>query len=460
MKLLAFGDLHIGAGYEHRQDALADTAAILDQIAALASERRADLILNAGDTFHRSKPTPAELHVFKRFCEALAALGIPMVAIGGNGMHDAPAGQRSALELFAGRWVEVSRVPEVVPIAGATVCTLPAASLSKLAAAQGGRQALEEQAAELLLRAARDLFASADTGAPRILLAHQMVSGASLPTGLSVEQVGSVVLPLEELEAIGFDAIVLGDLHAPQVLGEDQRAMYCGSPMCHDFGEADVEHGVYVLEFGDDVFEGYEYEFVPLADRRFATVDHDLTQDSSGERAASHAEGEGPTLAYTSEGGPDAQAEGMGARTLWPEDSRAEVSRLASGENAETSQDPIGLSPASPALDPTDALAAAIAASFPLTDTVARVRYRASEEQHRRVDHQALERLIADAGAHKLYGGIQWEPVREQQARAEGLDESLGPQDALALWLEAQSLNGAQGAALQALLGEWLEAEA
>ena len=61
---------------------------------------------------------------------------------------------------------------------------------------------------------------------------------------------------------------------------------------------------------------------------------------------------------------------------------------------------------------------------------------------------------------HKLYGGIQWLAVREQQARAEGLDESLGPQDALALWLEAQNMNGAQGAALQALLGEWLEAEA
>ena len=168
-----------------------------------------------------------------------------------------------------------------------------------------------------------------------------------------------------------------------------------------DFGESGDDHGCWILEFGDDRGAS-RTEFVPLADRRFVTVDVDLT---------------------------DGQSRLPAAATSGPE---------------ETDQSRRLLSPQ----------------QFPLTDAVVRVRYRATEEQHRRVDHAALERLIADAGAHKLYGGIQWEPVREQQARAEGLDESLGPLDALALWLEAQNMNGAQGAALQALLGEWLEAEA
>jgi hypothetical protein len=88
---------------------------------------------------------------------------------------------------------------------------------------------------------------------------------------------------------------------------------------------------------------------------------------------------------------------------------------------------------------------------------VVRVRYRASEEQHRRVDHAALQRLLADAGAHRVFGGIQWQPVRESRTRAEGMDETVEPLAALDLWLEAQSMNGSEGAALKALVAGYLE---
>jgi exonuclease SbcD len=276
VKILALSDTHIGAGYEHRKDALADTSAVLDQIADLAVERRVDLVLHAGDVFHRAKPAPAELHVFKHFCDRLAAPGIPMIAIGGNGLHEAPAGQKSALELFEGPLVRVSRTPEILNYAGVTVCTLPATSLGRLATEQrsGDRADLAEQAVDLLLASARDLFAQAPTDRPRILLAHQMVSGASLPNGLPLEALGAV-LPLWALEEIGYDALVLGDIHKPQDL--TSTIFYCGSPMTMDFGEAEVRHGCYILEVeGDAQASSTTTEFVPLSDRRFITVDVDL----------------------------------------------------------------------------------------------------------------------------------------------------------------------------------------
>jgi DNA repair protein SbcD/Mre11 len=394
MKLLAISDSHIGAGYDHRKDALADTDAIFAQVIALAVERGVDLVLHAGDVFHRAKPSPAELHVFKRFCDQLSEAGIPMVAIGGNGLHEAAPGQKSALELFESRLVRVSRTPEVITeFAGVAVCTLPAVPVSRLVAQRNGgsREESYQEAIDLLLRAAHDLFEAAPSDRPRILLAHQMVSGASLPTGLLVEQVGSVVLPLHELERIGFDAIVLGDLHKPQLL--NGRTFYCGSPMTMDFGEHDDEHGCWILDLDTIGTLHAPPEFVPLQGRRFITVEVDLTEEFQV-----------------------------------------------------------------PSLDDTDYIAAMIASKFPLTDAVIRIRYKATEEQHRRVDHAAFTRLLDDAGIHRLYGGIRWDPVRDTRARVEGFDESLDPMSAVDLWLAANTVDEPQAGALRALLGGYLGA--
>jgi hypothetical protein len=66
--------------------------------------------------------------------------------------------------------------------------------------------------------------------------------------------------------------------------------------------------------------------------------------------------------------------------------------------------------------------------------------------------------MLADAGAHKVFGGIQWLPMRETRARAEGLDESLNPLGAVDLWIIAQGLNGWEAASLRELTEAYLAA--
>jgi len=405
------------------------------------------------------------------------------VAIGGNGMHDAAPGQKSALELFESPMVRVSRTPELVTeFAGVTVCTLPAAALGYLAAAGNGgsRADLAERAVDLLLGCARQLYAEAPADRPRILLAHQMVSGASLPTGLPVEQVGSVVLPLWALEEQGWDAIVLGDIHKAQALAESEDdyhapIFYCGSPMTHDFGEADVPHGCWLLETSYDRDEqlSIRSSFQVLSGRRFVTVDVDLTQYSSVKGAASHTQEEGPRSPTPEIGTADDQEPGTRAPNPAPtremeasedvvgalEDSGlASMGHVAPARTqGSVSRSGLFASDASSVLDETDRIAAAIAEHLPLADAVVRVRYRATEQQHRRVDHAALQRLVMDAGAHRLYGGVAWEPVRETRTRAAGMDESLPPLAAVDLWLAANTVDDGQAAALRALLAGWLE---
>lgn len=405
-------DSHIGAGLEHRKDALTDTDAVLDQIIDRALEYRVDLLVHAGDLFHRNKPSPPELHVAKRFFDRLADEHIPSVLIHGNGSHSAALNIASAEELFASPWLIVSRRPEVISRnLGVSICTLPAVPMAQLVA-QGtaDRDEVYAQATDLLLRTARDLYDEAPADRPRILLAHWAVSGASLPTGLPVDQLGEIVLPLWALEEIGYDAIVLGHIHKAQELAEG--IFYCGSPMCIDFGEANEPHGVTLLDVSPDVRGGggEMTDFFALEDRRFVTIDCDLTEEP--------------------------------------------VSVMVSVENPR-GLDEI-LSSGKIDFDETDVIAGAIAAEFPLTDAIVRVRYRATEEHHRRIDHQALTRLLDDAGAHRVYGGIQWEPVRETRVRAAGVDvDTLSPMAALDLWIAATDVPEPAAGSLRAMLGGW-----
>lgn len=415
--LLCLSDTHIGAGQDHRRDALSDTAEMFAQVTRLAVERQVTAVLHAGDVFHRAKPSPAELLCFKHWLDQLALAGIPLVVVEGNGVHAAAPGHASALDLFAGPLVHVSRRPELIDVAGISVCTLPAANVSRLAAsADGGdRAGLYETAIDRLLASARNLYEQAPADRPRVLLAHQMVTGASLPTGFPVEQVGSMVLPLWALEEQDWDAVVLGDIHHAQVLGETLgingepllskmgMIFYCGSPMTMDFGEQNDRHGCWLLEIEDG---RTGLEFCGLAGRRFVTVDVDLTEEVS--------------------------------------EPSVEGSRLEAGGSL------------TPFQGDTGAITAALSHNFPLTDAVLRVRYTATEEQHRRIDHAALHRLLDDAGIHKLYGGLQWLPVRETRARVAGMDESLPPMAAVDLWLTENTVDEGQARGLRELLGGWL----
>lgn len=394
-RVLCTGDLHIGAGTDHRVDALADQELVLGQVSDLALDRGVDLVLIAGDVFHRPKPNPAELHVFARFAKALEALQVPAIAILGNAGHDQwGVDQPTALELFSSPWLTVSRTPELVKGPGdVAVCTLPSVPVHRLVAAEGGgdRAVVNQVAAELLVETARGLRSQAPEGWPSILLGHWSVTGAALPNGLPTDDLHEPVLSIAALEELGFTAIALGHIHRAQPLVE--TGFYVGSPGVQNFGEAGFEHGVWIVDLDADG----AWEFVELEDRRFVTVDVDLTE-----------------------------VDGRDTITM---------------------------------LDETDLIASACPFGDEAAGAVVRVRYRATEAQHRRVDQTALRTLVMDAGAHKLYQ-IAPDIIRESRARAEHVDETLGPLEAVSAWSTANHVDDAPAEALEGLTVELLGAAA
>jgi DNA repair exonuclease SbcCD nuclease subunit len=269
MRALAVGDLHAGAGSDLGRepgDRLREQERVWARALEIAREEECDVVLNAGDIFHRARPTPAEILAVERpLIEHREEGGPPVIGIIGN--HEVSGTSTESVPMalgMAGLWTlhtlpSARRAPN-----GTSVCFLPWAPVSRIVAAHDGgdRDDVNQLASEMLLTIARHLRSEVD--GPAILLTHFSISGSSLPNGLPVEQLREPVLELGELEALGFDAIVAGHIHSPQEFRDG--VFYVGSPLPMNFGEAGTEHGVWILDLPGGA------RFVPIESRRLVTL--------------------------------------------------------------------------------------------------------------------------------------------------------------------------------------------
>ena len=89
-----------------------------------------------------------------------------------------------------------------------------------------------------------------------------------------------------------------------------------------------------------------------------------------------------------------------------------------------------------------------------LRDAVVRVKYTATEEQARRIDHGHIRRALLEAGAAKVV--IRPTVEREVRARVAEMAHDVDEASALELWLESQGINGTQADALRSAHAEYL----
>jgi exonuclease SbcD len=287
-RFLAIADLHLGKGGGYGREPgerLQEQETVWERALAIGAERACDAVLFAGDIFEGPLPTPEHYAAFAR---PLRETHLPIVAISGNGRHDAAMRDTNAVELLDliadHDRLRVHTRPAVTYVNDVAIACLPWAPVVRLVASQNGgdRDDVNMLAAEMLIAVARELRASLD--GPCVLLTHFSISGATLPGGMTSDQLREPVLPLADLEQLGFDAVVAGHLHPPQPLGSlapDDELMpifYCGSPLPLDFGEGATDHGVWILEIGADHYP--RTEFVPIGSRRFVTIDGRTDDDT------------------------------------------------------------------------------------------------------------------------------------------------------------------------------------
>lgn len=384
MKILALADLHMGAGAAYADDRLADQTKVLEQTAQIAYDQDVGLVLIAGDVFHRPRPTPATLLAFRKFADALAALEIPTVAITGNAAHDIETGDRPcALDLFESPWFRVSRRPELITsIPGVSIATLPSVPVSRLVARSEsvGRELIFDQAAEALLAVAYELRAQAD-------YEPSLPSGGRPATILIGHwSVSGASLP---------NGLLVDSLNEPILdLASLARVNY------------------------DAIVLGHIHKPQPLLVRG----------DTGG-------------LTFYCGSPMNVDFGEPHEHGCWIIDTEAKTEFVPLKDrpfvtidcDAEAISDALG-----------EGDLENIAGIIDLTDAVVRVRYTATEEQHRRIDAAALKKAILDDGAHRVFQ-ISATIVKQDRARVKGIDENLDPAAALATWTVANEISDGSG---------------
>lgn len=391
MKLLAFGDLHLGAGTALGRapgDRLRDQNDVLDKIIGAAAYHNAEAILVAGDVLEGPTTTPEQLDVFARFVEAADETHIPVVAISGNSTHDLAMRSVNGLAIFDRLpGITVYSRPGVHDLGPVQIACLPWVSPARLVASMDGdvdRDRVNQRAAELLVRVAAELRGMSE--GPMVLMLHGSLSGASLPTGISTDELREPVIPVGELLDLGFAAIVAGHIHRGQwTVGEDgwkevlpassddlphelatplPLALYTGSPLPQTFGERDTAHGCWILDVGDGLTRA---EFVPIPSRPLQQTMFDIA------------------------GVPvDEFVESVYDAAAWPE----------------------------------------------VEGAIVKVTFRCTQAQQRRLDLARLREAVLAAGAHTVK--IDVETVREQRSRVDGVTGDLDPLEAFDAWAAVQ----------------------
>lgn len=277
MRLLHTADWHLGRRL-YGVDRTAEIAEVLAEIAEVAKRWAVDLVVVAGDLFDSKTPSAeAEAAAYRFFLE-LGQAGIPSVVIAGN--HDAPARLEAVRELLKLSRVELVGRPRVAQQGGVfdlscggetvRVAALPFVSerrIVKVAALlerDPGAWLSDYQAGMRKLIA--NLTASFSGNCVNLLVLHGTMHGAVLANSeYSFHTAEHYALPADCLpERCNY--VALGHIHKPQpIAGYPEAAgRYAGSVVQLDFGEADDDKVVYLVELApnrpSEILEAYRIQ--------------------------------------------------------------------------------------------------------------------------------------------------------------------------------------------------------
>lgn len=284
--LLTHGRLNPSTGYNTR---LEDILKCLDHVLETAARESADLILIAGDVFHRENPQPSEeIEFARRIGRATGKDGARVVIVLGNHDYSSSGPGASAVEIFPALDIEgvtIARKPELINVDTKSgivqVACLPWAGRGMLLSRDEYRsltpQELQAEIERRLVAIVRDLAVKVDRGNPAILLGHIAARGARLSgTETDTLSTSDPTVPVTSLADPAFQYVALGHIHRFQDLnaGDSPPVVYSGSIERIDFTEEKEKKGFVSGEI-TETGTGWKctYQFRETPARRFITVD-------------------------------------------------------------------------------------------------------------------------------------------------------------------------------------------
>ena len=252
---------------------------MLAEIAAIARDRKVDIVLVAGDLFDGAAPAPEAEEIVYRALLDLSRASEWVVTISGN--HDNPRRLEAVEPLMRLTNIRVLSRPArpceggvltlQTKVGAASIALFPFLSQRNIVKADDlMTKEASQHAGDYRERATRVIAhlcaASPPPKTVSILLAHAMVHGGVLGGG---ERQAHTIFEYS-IPATAFPAslhyVALGHLHRAQRLPAACPAWYSGSPLQLDFGETEDVKSVNVVEAEPDT--PAEVEVVPLGSGR------------------------------------------------------------------------------------------------------------------------------------------------------------------------------------------------
>ncbi|MCK5709474.1 MAG: exonuclease SbcCD subunit D, partial [Deltaproteobacteria bacterium] len=270
---------------------LEDILKSLDFVFNYALKESVDLVLIAGDIFHRENPNPTEeIEFARRVARLVEGSEIKVVMVLGNHDYPSAGGRASAVEIFPALDIErvtIVRKPSVHILdtdkGQVQIACLPWAGSSGLVSKDEYKslssQEIQIEIEKRLIAIIHDLSAKIDNSNPSIFLGHLSVRDAKLSgTERDTLTTSDPVVPLSELNNTAFNYVALGHIHRYQNLNKNDPTpiVYSGSIERIDFTEEKEKKG-FVLGEMVQTENGWkcEYEFIETPARKFKTIELD-----------------------------------------------------------------------------------------------------------------------------------------------------------------------------------------
>lgn len=270
MKFVAIGDIHLYAyndfshkvqclwdGKRYREDkngTISMNSRLFNILSALCDVRdfciqnKIDLIVNAGDTFHKRGIIDVETFNYAcRVFESIWESGITMLTISGN--HDQAAASKypeSSVYAFK-EYMEVFEKTEIYEYDDVTNFVMVPWTKDK----------------KSVLKFIDKVVSHKSKDKDYILVAHVGISGGLVGSGNFVM---SDEYNLMELKAPKFKSCIFGHYHKPQILSEN--SIYTGSLLQNNFNDEGDTHGFWVI----NTQKRWDLQMYPLFYPKFITL--------------------------------------------------------------------------------------------------------------------------------------------------------------------------------------------
>jgi exonuclease SbcD len=298
VKFIHLSDIHIGLQTHGKinpatgkNTRLEDIVKSLDFVFDYALKESVDLVLIAGDIFHRENPHPTEeIEFARRVVNLVEESRTKVVMVLGNHDYPSAGGKASAVEIFPALDIEgvtIVRKPGLHTLdtenGQVQIACLPWAGRSGLVSKDEYKslstQEIQIEIEKRLIAIIRDLSSKVDNSNPAIFLGHLSVRNAKLSgTERDTITISDPIVPVSELNNGAFNYVALGHIHRFQNLNKDDfpPIVYSGSIDRIDFTEEKEKKGFVIGEIVESE-EGWkcEYKFIETPARKFLTIEID-----------------------------------------------------------------------------------------------------------------------------------------------------------------------------------------